>query len=140
MTEILAFFKTYSSLIATFFTGFTGCVAWWLAKNFARKEDLEKLEEKVDNLASSREVKELSIPKHADIKADFRSVKVENGIPKVGSTRTKGTDGKQRHGDSVIAAALAIQAAKQQTMPFEYKSVGVKRTNYNNIPIFNMQG
>lgn len=71
MLSILDFLKEYSSLIATSITGFTGFVAWWLAKNFARKEDLEKLEtkidddlevleKKVDNLASSKDVKALN--------------------------------------------------------------------------------
>lgn len=64
MINLLDFFREYSSLIATVITGFTGCIAWWLSKNFARKEDLEKLETKVDNLASSEEVKSLNRSMH----------------------------------------------------------------------------
>lgn len=60
MINLLDFLKEYSSLIATVITGFTGYIAWWLSRNFARKEDLEKLEEKVDSLASSKEVKALN--------------------------------------------------------------------------------
>jgi len=54
-----------------------------------------------------------SLPKHSDILNDHRFVKLVNGIPAVPqSARGKGSDGGQRHADSVIAAVLANFAAK----------------------------
>lgn len=99
------------------------------SKIIEQKMNNKWYEENMPPLKSRLEDKELSIPKHADITADFRLVKIENGIAKIGSTRTKGSDGKMRHGDSVIAAALAVQASKNQSVEFVYNSVGNKRSN-----------
>jgi len=75
MIDLLDFARQYGSLITSVFAGFVGCVAWWLSRNFASKkdlnslenkvnEDIEKLEIKVDNLASSEEVKNLNKSMH----------------------------------------------------------------------------
>jgi len=47
----------------------------------------------------------------ADILADNRAIKVNKGVAQIpDNARTKGVDGKQRHGDGAIAGALAVYA------------------------------
>lgn len=58
------------------------------------------------------EDRSLSIPKDSDVLSDHLLVKIEGGLPKIPSnSRNKGTDGLQRHGDTVIALLLAHFAA-----------------------------
>jgi phage FluMu gp28-like protein len=55
---------------------------------------------------------DITLPKDLDILDDHRQVKVINGIPKVpDSSRYKGSDGGQRHGDAAVALCLAWNAA-----------------------------
>lgn len=64
---------------------------------------------------------EISLPKDDDILSDLRFIKKTNGIPKIPETKTKGTDGQQRHGDTAIALAMALYAARQMNpAPIEY--------------------
>lgn len=64
---------------------------------------------------------EISIPKDDDILSDLRFIRKINGIPKIPETKTKGTDGQQRHGDTAIALAMALYAAqKMNPAPIEY--------------------
>jgi len=57
------------------------------------------------------EDKTMLIPKDADILADNRAIKVNKGVAQIpDNARTKGVDGKQRHGDGAIAGALAVYA------------------------------
>ncbi|NRA85789.1 MAG: hypothetical protein HRU28_00045 [Rhizobiales bacterium] len=65
----------------------------------------------------------LSLPRDADIEADLRSVEIIRGIPRVPEKRKKGKNGKQRHGDSVIAGVMALFASKQETVEFAYLPV-----------------
>ena len=58
------------------------------------------------------EDKTFILPLDADILTDHRMIKMNNGVAKVPDTaHTKGSDGKQRHGDTAIAAPLAYYAA-----------------------------
>jgi phage FluMu gp28-like protein len=53
------------------------------------------------------------LPRDADILNDHRAAKMVKGVAKVPDTaRFKGTDGGQRHGDALIAGALAMYAAR----------------------------
>lgn len=53
----------------------------------------------------------LLLPRHADILDDNRQIKMDKGIAKVpDKAHTIGADGKQRHGDSAVAAALGLFA------------------------------
>ncbi len=61
-----------------------------------------------------------SLPRDVDIAQDFRSVEIIRGIPRVPEKRKKGKNGKKRHGDSVIAAALAEFASKQRHVEYAY--------------------
>ena len=53
-------------------------------------------------------------PRDADVLADLRAIRMDKGIAKVpDNARTRGSDGRDRHGDSAIAAALAVYAAQR---------------------------
>ncbi len=68
--------------------------------------------ENMPQFKAAFEDKTLSIPKDADILADLREVKLDKGVAKVpDSSRTRGSDGRDRHGDSAIALALSTHAA-----------------------------
>ncbi|MBK9080189.1 MAG: hypothetical protein IPL91_14360 [Hyphomicrobium sp.] len=65
----------------------------------------------------------LDIPKDADVLSDFRALKLINGIGQLpNTTRAKGSDGKNRHGDSAIALALAIYASIMPVTEYDYTS------------------
>jgi len=56
----------------------------------------------------------IEIPKDADVLADHRAIVLERGVAKI-SERRAGSDGKGRHGDSAMAAALAFFASRAET-------------------------
>ncbi len=59
------------------------------------------------------EDREIIIPKDSDILEDHRMIRVDKGIPHIpDNIRRKDSRGKQRHGDSAIAGALAVYSAK----------------------------
>ena len=60
---------------------------------------------------------DLPVPADPDVEADYRAIELIRGVPQVGSRRSKGRDGLPRHGDTVIAAALAIFARDQRGGP-----------------------
>lgn len=53
------------------------------------------------------------LPKNEDVLADLRAFEVVNGVPRIPATRTKGSDGNKRHGDTGIAALLAHYASRE---------------------------
>lgn len=59
------------------------------------------------------------LPKDADVLADHRTLVMDKGVAKV-PERLKGGDGKQRHGDSAIAGALAIFATQMPVIEYGY--------------------
>ncbi len=61
----------------------------------------------------------LEIPKDADVLADHRAIVLEQGVAKV-SERRAGSDGKGRHGDSAMAAALAFFASRADAGKIAY--------------------
>ena len=74
----------------------------------------------------------IEIPKDADVLADHRAIVLEQGVAKVAERRA-GADGKGRHGDSAMAAALAFFASRADTGQFAYISAPVpgKRDNFD---------
>jgi phage FluMu gp28-like protein len=54
----------------------------------------------------------IELPRDADILADHRALVMDNGVAHVPERRIRGANGKPRHGDSAIAAALAYYASK----------------------------
>jgi phage FluMu gp28-like protein len=88
--------------------------AWYLAEMPRYKSALE------DGM--------LRIPKDADVLADHRLIQVIKGIPKFpDGVRTKGADGKQRHGDTAIGCVMAWHANGLPVAPIEYRSIGKPR-------------
>jgi phage FluMu gp28-like protein len=64
--------------------------------------------ENMPRLKSALEDGFFDIPRDADVIDDLRALEVVNGVARLPEkSHTKGRDGKQRHGDSAIAAALA---------------------------------
>jgi len=66
---------------------------------------------------SAYEDKSIIVPKSEDVIADHRRVILVKGIPKMDDGRDKGSDGKQRHGDSAVAGLLAWAATNQEGQP-----------------------
>lgn len=53
----------------------------------------------------------LTIPQDADVLADLRTIIMEKGVAKVpDNARVRGSDGRERHGDTAVALALATFA------------------------------
>ena len=63
----------------------------------------------------------IEIPKDADVLGDHRAIVLENGVAKI-SERRAGSDGKGRHGDSAMAAALAFFASRAELASIAYTS------------------
>lgn len=78
-------------------------------------------------LKAGIEDKTLILPKDADILTDFRSLRVVRGVARVPEQRTKDKSG-QRHGDSVIAAAMMLYARKElgSEEPWDYVGVEIE--------------
>jgi phage FluMu gp28-like protein len=64
----------------------------------------------------------IEIPKDADVLSDHRAIVLENGVAKISDRRT-GIDGKGRHGDSAMAAALAFYASRAEVGAIAYTAV-----------------
>jgi phage FluMu gp28-like protein len=53
----------------------------------------------------------LTLPMDADVLADLRTIIMEKGVAKVpDNARVRGSDGRERHGDTAVALALATFA------------------------------
>jgi phage FluMu gp28-like protein len=78
------------------------------------------------------EDKKLTVPADADVLADLRTVVMEKGVAKVpDNARVKGSDGRDRHGDTAIALALATFAVfTMEPVPMEFYAAGQDRV-YN---------
>lgn len=77
----------------------------------------------------------LSTPQDADVLGDLRAIKKTNGVPKVPeNARTTGADGKPRHGDAAVAAALAVYAVEQiDAGPIEFTAVPARPRGIDNV-------
>ena len=58
------------------------------------------------------EDKKILLPASADIIADHRQVVVVRGVPTLPEKKNRGTDGKNRHGDSAIAGVMMWRASE----------------------------
>lgn len=63
----------------------------------------------------------IAIPRDPDILLDHRAIVVEGGVARVGDRRVRGSDNKERHGDSAIAAALAYYASRRDLVEIDYR-------------------
>lgn len=70
----------------------------------------------------------LMIPKDRDIRSDFRAIVLEKGIAKPKDARDGDAKGK-RHGDSAVAAALAVFATRMEVVEYGYESAGQEPAN-----------
>lgn len=72
------------------------------------------------------EDKKLTLPIDADVLADMRTIVMEKGVAKVpDNARVKGSDGRERHGDTAVALALATFAVfTMEPVPIEFQSTG----------------
>ncbi|MDZ7655570.1 MAG: hypothetical protein U0997_06465 [Sulfurimicrobium sp.] len=75
----------------------------------------------------------LTLPQDADVLADLRTVVMEKGVAKVpDSARVRGSDGRERHGDTAIALALATFAVFQmEPVHIEYQGAGGKHGRHD---------
>lgn len=70
------------------------------------------------------------LPKDADIIEDHRAFKIIKGVARLPEGKTNGKTGKQRHGDSGIAGAMAWHATGQEGGgEIEFESTGVSRVS-----------
>lgn len=76
----------------------------------------------------------LSVPRDADVERDLRSVQMIRGVPRVPDKRTKGKNKKKRHGETVIALAKAVFAAKQKFVEYAYHAVPRPSAQADKIP------
>jgi len=85
--------------------------------------------EQMPSYKSAFEDRSIILPRDADILDDHMALRSTRGVIKIPENeRGKGRDGKQRHGDSAIAGALAWFAARTMTGgPIEYESVDRRR-------------
>jgi len=73
----------------------------------------------------------LQIPRHQDIQDDMAQIKMSNGIPKIDKGSTKGTDGRQRHGDAAVGFAMAIRASWMDGGVIEFTDLPAKAGTFH---------
>lgn len=66
---------------------------------------------------------ELKLPKHEDVITDLGQIQIYRGVPGIDDSRTKGSDGNKRHGDSAIAIFLAFLASKEDITRYELHTI-----------------
>jgi phage FluMu gp28-like protein len=70
-----------------------------------------------------------TMPKDADVLADMRMIVMEKGVAKVPDTASaRGSDGRNRHGDTAVALVLAsFSVFEMEPVPMEFQSLGRER-------------
>ena len=65
------------------------------------------------------------IPKDSQVRDDLRALRLIDGIPKLGKSKTQAGEGEklQRHGDSAISLFLGHYAMKREVAPIEYQGI-----------------
>ena len=83
-------------------------------------------------LKAGLEDRTLALPRHADIRSDFHSLHVVKGVARVPDKRGKDKTGG-RHGDSVIACAMMLDARKElgSYEPWDYVGIPLEGMNLN---------
>lgn len=83
-------------------------------------------------LKAGLEDRTLTLPRHADIRSDFHSLHVVKGVARVPDKRGKDKTGG-RHGDSVIACAMMLDARKElgSYEPWDYVGIPLEGMNLN---------
>ncbi len=79
---------------------------------------VEWYRENMPRLKAAFEDRTLVAPRDADILADLPAVRMEKGVAKVpDNAHTRGADGRDRHGDTAVALALAVFATLSESGP-----------------------
>ncbi|MBF0261084.1 MAG: hypothetical protein HQL97_04470 [Magnetococcales bacterium] len=74
--------------------------------------------EHMPKLKAAFEDRSIAIPADADMLDDLRAIKMYKGVAKIpDKAKTRGKDGRQRHGDAAIALALGVFATKSSAPP-----------------------
>lgn len=73
----------------------------------------------------------IEIPKHQDVQDDLGQIKVINGVPKIDKGKTKSEDGRQRHGDSAVAIAMAIRATYMEGGVIEFTALPTEQSQFD---------
>lgn len=66
---------------------------------------------------------DILLPKHEDIITDLGQIQIIRGAPGIDDSRTKGSDGNKRHGDSAVAIFLAYLASKADMTRYELYTI-----------------
>ncbi|EJG0241765.1 hypothetical protein DFX37_RS23490, partial [Vibrio parahaemolyticus] len=72
------------------------------------------------------ESQNIEIPRHENVRDDLCQIQVINGVPKIDKGKTKGSDGKQRHGDFAVALAMAERASWMEGSAIEFTPIPAK--------------
>jgi phage FluMu gp28-like protein len=81
------------------------------------------------------EDRNILLPRHADTKGDLRLITMVRGVPLIpDNAHTKGSDGGKRHGDTAVAACLAVAAANGEVMEFGYRSAATDTSERRDEP------
>lgn len=65
----------------------------------------------------------ISLPRDTDVLNDHRAAEMVRGIPQIPEKRTTGSDGGKRHGDTLIAGAMAYWVTLQALVEYAYESI-----------------
>ncbi len=74
---------------------------------------------------------DITLPKTADVAADLRKIQMIRGIPQIEKGSGKGTDGKQRHGDSAVALCMAVRASYMEGAPIDFEPLPSKQSYWD---------
>lgn len=90
---------------------------------------VEWYRENMPPFKSAIEDKKFTLPQDADVLADLRMIVMEKGIAKVPETASnKGSDGRDRHGDSAVALVLGSFAVfTMEPVPMEFQALPQRR-------------
>lgn len=76
--------------------------------------------QEMPRLKSLLENRQLAIARHSEHLEDYCSLVLERGVARLPKTRVTGADGQRRHGDVVMAMALAVAATRHSAGEYTY--------------------
>ncbi|MBV7315461.1 terminase large subunit domain-containing protein [Shewanella sp. NIFS-20-20] len=79
--------------------------------------------ENMPRFKAAFEDNEIILPKHEDVITDLGQIQIYRGVPGIDDSRTKGSDGNKRHGDSAIAIFLGYLASKADLTRYELHTI-----------------
>ncbi|MCG9624628.1 terminase family protein [Vibrio mediterranei] len=80
-------------------------------------------------LKAQFESQNIELPRNVDVKDDLCQIQVVNGVPKIDKGKTKGEDGKQRHGDFAVGLAMAERASWMDGSSIEFTPLPEKHAD-----------